>query len=47
MNKALTLFTEKVQPKLAPLFAEWEHCWRPRPMDTAERAAAPAYMAAE
>jgi hypothetical protein len=52
MNKEVTryntkLFAEKVQPKLAPLFSEWEHRWWPRPMETAQRATVPAFMAAE
>jgi alkanesulfonate monooxygenase SsuD/methylene tetrahydromethanopterin reductase-like flavin-dependent oxidoreductase (luciferase family) len=52
MNKELTryntkLFAEQVQPKLAPLFSEWEHRWWPTPMDTAQRASVPAFLAAE
>jgi hypothetical protein len=55
MGKELTryntkLFSEKVAPKLAPLFSEWEHRWWPRPMAAAQRAGVPAYtprMAAE
>jgi hypothetical protein len=52
MNKEVTryntrLFAEKVQPKLAPLFSEWEHRWWPHPMEAAQRAAVPAFMAAE
>ncbi len=43
MNKELTryntkLFAEKVRPKLAPLFKEWEHRWWPKPMAAHERA---------
>jgi alkanesulfonate monooxygenase SsuD/methylene tetrahydromethanopterin reductase-like flavin-dependent oxidoreductase (luciferase family) len=37
------LFAEKVKPKLAPLFAEWEHKWWPKPMDRKARAALPAF----
>jgi hypothetical protein len=52
MNKELTryntkTFAEQVQPKLAPLFSEWQHRWWPRPMAAAQRAAVPAYLAAE
>ncbi len=52
MNKELTryntkLFAEKVRPKLAPLFKEWEHRWWPKPMAAHERADVPARMAAE
>jgi alkanesulfonate monooxygenase SsuD/methylene tetrahydromethanopterin reductase-like flavin-dependent oxidoreductase (luciferase family) len=52
MNKELTryntkLFSERVQPKLAPLFSEWQHRWWPTPMQTAERATVSAYLAAE
>ena len=48
MSKQLTkynsrLFADQVIPKLKPLFAEWEHRWWPQPMDTAQRAAVPAY----
>ena len=48
MSKELTkynsrLFADKVMPKLKPTFAEWEHRWWPQPMDTALRAAVPAY----
>jgi hypothetical protein len=38
------MFAQHVTPKLKSLFAEWEHRWWPRPMDTAQRAAVPAYM---
>jgi alkanesulfonate monooxygenase SsuD/methylene tetrahydromethanopterin reductase-like flavin-dependent oxidoreductase (luciferase family) len=49
MSKELTkynsrLFAEQVKPKLASLFAEWEHRWWPQPMAAAQRAAVPAYM---
>jgi alkanesulfonate monooxygenase SsuD/methylene tetrahydromethanopterin reductase-like flavin-dependent oxidoreductase (luciferase family) len=37
------LFAEKVRPKLAGLFNEWEHRWWPRPMDASLRAEVPAY----
>ena len=37
------LFAEKVMPKLRSKFAEWEHRWWPKPMDSAQRAALPAY----
>jgi alkanesulfonate monooxygenase SsuD/methylene tetrahydromethanopterin reductase-like flavin-dependent oxidoreductase (luciferase family) len=37
------LFAERVIPKLRGKFAEWEHRWWPKPMDTAERAAITAY----
>ena len=52
MGKALTqyntkLFAEKVKPKLAPLFAEWEHRWWPKPMAAKSRAALPAFKAAQ
>jgi alkanesulfonate monooxygenase SsuD/methylene tetrahydromethanopterin reductase-like flavin-dependent oxidoreductase (luciferase family) len=48
MSKDLTkyntrLFAEHVAPKLRGKFAEWEHRWWPQPMDTALRAAVPAY----
>jgi alkanesulfonate monooxygenase SsuD/methylene tetrahydromethanopterin reductase-like flavin-dependent oxidoreductase (luciferase family) len=48
MSKELTkynsrLFADQVIPKLKPLFSEWEHRWWPQPMDTAQRAAVPAY----
>jgi hypothetical protein len=48
MNKALTkyntkLFAERVMPKLHGKFAEYEHRWWPKPMDTALRAELPAY----
>jgi alkanesulfonate monooxygenase SsuD/methylene tetrahydromethanopterin reductase-like flavin-dependent oxidoreductase (luciferase family) len=48
MNKALTkyntkLFAEQVLPKLHRKFAEYEHRWWPKPMDTALRAELPAY----
>jgi alkanesulfonate monooxygenase SsuD/methylene tetrahydromethanopterin reductase-like flavin-dependent oxidoreductase (luciferase family) len=48
MSKQLTkynsrLFADQVIPKLKPLFAKWEHRWWPQPMDTAQRAAVPAY----
>jgi alkanesulfonate monooxygenase SsuD/methylene tetrahydromethanopterin reductase-like flavin-dependent oxidoreductase (luciferase family) len=48
MSKELTkyntrLFAEKVMPKLRGKFAEWEHRWWPQPMETAQRAAVPAY----
>ena len=37
------LFAEQVKPKLDPLFAEWEHRWWPKPMDTSLRADVPAF----
>ncbi len=37
------LFAEKVMPRLQPLFAEWEDRWWPKPMETAQRAAVPAF----
>ena len=48
MSKELTkyntrLFSEKVMPKLHGKFAEWEHRWWPKPMDTALRAELSAY----
>jgi hypothetical protein len=48
MNKQLTrhnslLFAEKVMPTLRKHFAEWDHRWWPRPMETALRADIPAY----
>jgi alkanesulfonate monooxygenase SsuD/methylene tetrahydromethanopterin reductase-like flavin-dependent oxidoreductase (luciferase family) len=51
MSKQLTkyntkLFAEKVMPKLQNKFAEYEHRWWPKPMDTAQRAELPAYAAA-
>ena len=33
-------------PKLQNKFAEYEHRWWPKPMDTAQRAELPAYAAA-
>ena len=49
MSKDLTkyntqLFAERVMPKLKPKFAEWEHRWWPRPMDSGLRASVPAYQ---
>ena len=49
MSKELTkyntkLFSEKVMPKLQPLFSEWEHKWWPKPMANASRAAVPGFM---
>jgi alkanesulfonate monooxygenase SsuD/methylene tetrahydromethanopterin reductase-like flavin-dependent oxidoreductase (luciferase family) len=45
------LFAEKVMPQLGDLFAEWEDCWWPQPMDRAARAPLspfhPASLAAE
>jgi len=38
------LFAEQVMPRVAPLFAEWEDRWWPRPMDAASRAEIPAFM---
>ena len=51
MSKQLTkyntkLFAERVMPKLAGKFAEYEHRWWPQPMDTALRAELPAYARA-
>jgi alkanesulfonate monooxygenase SsuD/methylene tetrahydromethanopterin reductase-like flavin-dependent oxidoreductase (luciferase family) len=51
MSKELTkyntrLFAERVMPKLRDKFAEHEHRWWPKPMDTALRAELPAYAAA-
>jgi len=48
MSKDLTkyntkLFAERVMPKLQQKFAEYEHRWWPKPMDTALRAELPAY----
>jgi alkanesulfonate monooxygenase SsuD/methylene tetrahydromethanopterin reductase-like flavin-dependent oxidoreductase (luciferase family) len=48
MSKELTkyntkLFAERVMPKLHGKFAEYEHRWWPKPMDTALRAELPAY----
>jgi alkanesulfonate monooxygenase SsuD/methylene tetrahydromethanopterin reductase-like flavin-dependent oxidoreductase (luciferase family) len=48
MSKELTkyntqLFAERVIPRLKPKFAEWEHRWWPRPMDSWLRAEIPAY----
>jgi hypothetical protein len=48
MSKELTkyntqLFAERVMPKLKPKFAEWEHRWWPRPMESGLRAEIPAY----
>ncbi len=48
MSKELTkyntkLFAERVIPKLHAKFAEYEHRWWPKPMDTALRAELPAY----
>ena len=48
MSKELTkyntkLFSEKVMPKLQPLFSEWEHKWWPKPMANAARAAVPGF----
>ena len=37
------LFAEKVMPKLAGKFSEWEHRWWPQPMEAAQRAELPAY----
>jgi hypothetical protein len=47
MSKQLTkyntkLFAERVMPKLAGKFAEYEHRWWPQPMDKALRAELPA-----
>jgi hypothetical protein len=41
------LFAEKVQRKLPPLASEREHRWGPRLMETAQRAAVPAFLAVE
>ncbi|HEY7578382.1 MAG TPA: LLM class flavin-dependent oxidoreductase [Acetobacteraceae bacterium] len=51
MSKELTkyntrLFAERVMPKLAGKFAEYEHRWWPKPMDSALRAELPAYAPA-
>jgi hypothetical protein len=51
MSKELTkyntrLFAERVMPKLADKFAEYEHRWWPKPMDTALRADLSAYVPA-
>jgi alkanesulfonate monooxygenase SsuD/methylene tetrahydromethanopterin reductase-like flavin-dependent oxidoreductase (luciferase family) len=51
MSKELTkyntrLFAEQVMPKLAGKFAEYEHRWWPKPMDSALRAELPAYAPA-
>ena len=51
MSKQLTkyntkLFAERVMPKLAEKFAEYEHRWWPKPMDTSLRAELPAYARA-
>jgi alkanesulfonate monooxygenase SsuD/methylene tetrahydromethanopterin reductase-like flavin-dependent oxidoreductase (luciferase family) len=48
MSKELTkyntkLFAEKVMPRLAPKFSEWEHRWWPQPMEANLRAELPAY----
>jgi hypothetical protein len=40
------LFAEKVMPKLAPLFSEWENRWWPQPLDKTERARLPAFTPA-
>jgi alkanesulfonate monooxygenase SsuD/methylene tetrahydromethanopterin reductase-like flavin-dependent oxidoreductase (luciferase family) len=51
MSKELTkyntrLFAERVMPKLSGKFAEYEHRWWPKPIDTALRAELPAYAPA-
>jgi alkanesulfonate monooxygenase SsuD/methylene tetrahydromethanopterin reductase-like flavin-dependent oxidoreductase (luciferase family) len=38
------LFAEKVMPKLKGLFCEWENRWWPRPMESRQRAALPAFL---
>lgn len=48
MSKDLTkyntrVFSEKVMPRLKPLFAEWENKWWPKPMEKSARAALPAF----
>ena len=48
MGKELTkyntkLFAERVMPKLAGKFAEYEHRWWPKPMEATLRAELPAY----
>jgi len=40
------LFAEKVMPKLAGKFSEWEHRWWPQPMAAAQRAELSAYVPA-
>jgi alkanesulfonate monooxygenase SsuD/methylene tetrahydromethanopterin reductase-like flavin-dependent oxidoreductase (luciferase family) len=52
MSKELTkyntkLFAERVMPKLHDKFADYEHRWWPKPMDTAQRAELPAYAPAQ
>jgi hypothetical protein len=49
MNKQLCryntkLFADKVKPKLAGLFSEWEDRWWPQPMANDLRASVPAFM---
>jgi hypothetical protein len=51
MSKELTkyntrLFAERVMPKLSDKFAEYEHRWWPKPMDTTLRAKLSAYAPA-
>ncbi len=38
------LFADQVMPKVSDLFSEWEDRWWPQPMETAQRAAVPAFM---
>jgi alkanesulfonate monooxygenase SsuD/methylene tetrahydromethanopterin reductase-like flavin-dependent oxidoreductase (luciferase family) len=38
------LFAEAVMPRLWKLFPDWEDRWWPQPMDTAQRAAVPAFV---
>jgi hypothetical protein len=49
MSKQVTqyntrLFAEKVMPHIRDLFSEWEDKWWPRPMDSRQRAAVPAFQ---
>jgi len=49
MSKQLTkyntkLFADQVMPKMKSLFSEWNDRWWPQLMDTAQRAAVPAFM---
>jgi len=40
------LFADQVMPKLQDLFSDWNDRWWPQPMETAQRAAVPAFTSA-